>query len=410
MTIVGFSKFNRTVTPKWVSKNVEKIRFDLAIQRNEVWDSDRKSLFIHSLIVGYSIPYFYAQDNGDDYLWMLDGKQRMTTIYKFMNGEFELSPNTPNVGEIEVAGLKYEDLPEEFKDEILTTNLYINTYKNMTEDERDEMFLRLNNGMALTKIELTRVMASSKIMDYVKEIAQKQFFKTIVLNDNQRNRFIDEELILQIMSLVYENNAVSLSSKSIAEFALKIKEIGISDEQMEMMRKVSDYLNDALPIQEKFMKKINIPMIFFCAKKAIEDGVSHEKFGGFIQKFFSGERGKSISFKYNDATSSSSAKIENVRIRLNEILTVYLDTKKFPIYKKPEEKEVRARGRKSSPVVTYNLNDEANDTKDKVENVVNNTMSDIIDNIKQEEQGEQKTDFISYVTPESKEVQTEVVV
>ena len=73
------------------------IRFDHAVQRGYVWDIKRKSLLIHSMLIGYPIPPFYAAKNGECYD-MLDGKQRTNAITDFINGKFELT----DVPEVEV--------------------------------------------------------------------------------------------------------------------------------------------------------------------------------------------------------------------------------------------------------------------------------------------------------------------
>lgn len=339
---MGFTKQNRPMPIKWIQKNEDKLRFDLTIQRSEVWDLDRKSLFIHSLIADYPVPPFYALDNNDDeYLWVLDGKQRLTTIIKFLKGEFALSENTPPIDDVEIDSMKFEELPEDFQDEIRTRNLLVYTFKNMTEDERDEMFLRLNNGMALTKMELNRVTASSKVMSIIQEIAKESFFAdNISITTNQRNRFVDEELLLQIFMLLIKGET-GLASKDITEFVFELKDSGIPEDKIEIVKNTTQYLNEALPVKEKFLKKINIPMIFMMAIKATEEKVEPVKFGGWVQQFFD-----NISYKYKDACSSGSAKKENVKVRLEEIEKNYEQNIATAFdYKKPEQKQTRKRGR-----------------------------------------------------------------
>ena len=65
------------------------IRFDNAVQRGLVWDVQRKSLLIHSMLTGYPIPPFYAVKGGGCYD-MLDGKQRTNAIVDFISRKFEL--------------------------------------------------------------------------------------------------------------------------------------------------------------------------------------------------------------------------------------------------------------------------------------------------------------------------------
>lgn len=344
---MGFTKQSRPIQPRWLEKNEEKVRFDLCIQRNEVWDLDKKSLFIHSIICDYPIPPFFAQDSDDEYLWILDGKQRLTTLIKFMKNEFALSENTPPVENVEIEGLKYEELPKDFQDEIRTRNLLLYTFKNLTDDERDEIFLRLNYGVALSKMELNRVAASSRIMSIIQEIAKEPFFnENISITANQRNRFIDEELLLQIFMLLMKEEGTGLASKDISEFVLELKDQGIPGDKLEIVKNTTKYLNEALPVKEKFLKKINVPMIFMMATKAIKEEVDPVKFGGWVQSFY-----KDIPLRYKDACSAGSAKKENVMRRLEEIEKHYdQNIATAPDYEVPQPKQTtgkRGRPRKS---------------------------------------------------------------
>jgi hypothetical protein len=152
---MSIQKSQMTQTVKWVTRNQEKLNFSYSIQRRSVWKPEQKSLLIHSLIYGYPIPPFYALESDDNNLYMLDGKQRMTTFIDFVEGKFALT-ELPEINNINITGLTFEQLPEDFQDEILTTNLNIYRFKDITDEEVENLFYRLNNGTALSKIELTR--------------------------------------------------------------------------------------------------------------------------------------------------------------------------------------------------------------------------------------------------------------
>ena len=60
-----------------------KVNFDNAVQRGLVWDKDKKSLLIHSMLYGYAIPAMYfTKENG--IYDSLDGKQRSNTIVGYL--------------------------------------------------------------------------------------------------------------------------------------------------------------------------------------------------------------------------------------------------------------------------------------------------------------------------------------
>ena len=85
-----------TWTNKQVAKMIEKetISFDNIVQRGEVWEAWRMSELIWSILMNYPIPPIYCErgtgsdDNKIKRFDCLDGKQRCTTIYKFLSASF----------------------------------------------------------------------------------------------------------------------------------------------------------------------------------------------------------------------------------------------------------------------------------------------------------------------------------
>lgn len=59
-------------------------------QRNFVWDIHKKSLLIESLMLNIPIPAFYFDENEDGMKSVIDGVQRLSTIYSFLKNEFKL--------------------------------------------------------------------------------------------------------------------------------------------------------------------------------------------------------------------------------------------------------------------------------------------------------------------------------
>ena len=54
-------RFNINWTAKALVNQMKKgkVNYDNAVQRNLVWDAEKKSLLIHSMIYGYAIPAMY---------------------------------------------------------------------------------------------------------------------------------------------------------------------------------------------------------------------------------------------------------------------------------------------------------------------------------------------------------------
>ena len=78
------------------------------------------------MIVGYPIPPFFAAKDENGSYSMLDGRQRCNAISSFINSEFELAEDTPDIdydGEIfSIAGCNFEGLPEDLQELIDNKN------------------------------------------------------------------------------------------------------------------------------------------------------------------------------------------------------------------------------------------------------------------------------------------------
>ncbi|WJJ55358.1 hypothetical protein QB910_000114 [Dabrowskivirus KKP3916] len=320
---MSFERSEKSFTIRQFVNKAEKgqLHFDLAIQRNEVWDNLRKSLLIHSILVGFPIPVLFAEDTGDNDLWFMDGKQRGSTILKFHSGDLVLHKDTPDV-ELDdgtpciVANKTFEELPKELQNRLDDYSLHIWQFKNMTEEEKETMFLRLNNGIPLKQEELYRVRAGEKINAFVQEIKSMWFWKKSVnLSRTVKNRFGDEGAIYQILYLLDNNGKpVGFAASELNDFIDDIRERGIEADFKMLVKSITHYLGEAVPYKEMFLKKVNLPMLYVMANKAIQMGIPAPKFGGWAQQFF--EDNKSADTEYSKACANGTGKVEKVRARL----------------------------------------------------------------------------------------------
>lgn len=80
----------RDLTPANIVEMVDAGLIDLPLfQRNYVWDQKKASKLIESLILGLPVPelFFYSEADDSSYK-IIDGQQRLLTIYFFMKGRF----------------------------------------------------------------------------------------------------------------------------------------------------------------------------------------------------------------------------------------------------------------------------------------------------------------------------------
>jgi len=290
--------------------------FNFVIQRkDDIWDSSRKSTLIHSILTDFPVPNLYAIRNKRTYSF-IDGKQRVTCVLDFVENKFSLEKNTPSINTDEIAGKTFSELPSYLQEKIMKHKFEIYRIDEATMEELEELFYRLNNGMPLKQIETTRAILGGKLLLYVETIANTPFFQQkIALSKKARQRFADQELVLQILSLIH-NREAGFSGKEIQQFVKELRRVELQKELVTKIQNVCYYLNEAFPKKEKFLRKLHIPSIFIIALENQENAlvISPKAFGAWCETFF-----QDIPKAYFEASQSGSAKKENVQTRINEM-------------------------------------------------------------------------------------------
>lgn len=78
-------------------------------QRNYVWDIKRASKLIESLILGLPVPQIFLYEQGRNRFLVIDGQQRMMSIYYFMKGRF---PRKEKRAELRTIFAEHGEIPE----------------------------------------------------------------------------------------------------------------------------------------------------------------------------------------------------------------------------------------------------------------------------------------------------------
>ena len=293
------------------------ITFDNAIQRGYVWDLKRKSLLIESMIIGYPIPAFYAKRDESKVFDMLDGKQRSEAICGFLNGEYALT----GVAD-EYEGKYFNDLPEEVQDDIISYSLTVYYFEDITDEEVNEMFYRLNNGKPLTAIELTRV--KTKSFEKIKQLAAHPIF-TDALKESQINRYTNEDIVIKALIMLNVDKP-SLKNDFIRPW---VTETEITEEMARMasvtltdIKKAHDLLVDKGNIKAAKKLYFRTHLISFIPLALQELPSDVAEFAGW---FFTPDKGVTQSFVYNTHCSSGANNQTAVEIRDREIQKAWVE-------------------------------------------------------------------------------------
>lgn len=66
-------------------------------QRNYVWDSKRASRLIESIVIGLPVPQVFLYERGRNDFVVIDGQQRLMSIYYFIKQRFPLKERRPEL-------------------------------------------------------------------------------------------------------------------------------------------------------------------------------------------------------------------------------------------------------------------------------------------------------------------------
>ena len=138
-----------------VDRRKNKIDPRPAYQRGPVWSVSHQQLFIDSILRGFDIPKLYLRTVDDDqYKWeVIDGQQRLRAIWGFLSNGYPVSDDSDPVDGHAIAGEFYKDLHEDLVDQLVAYELSIVSVEETNDQEVEDMFLRLQNGMPLNAAE-----------------------------------------------------------------------------------------------------------------------------------------------------------------------------------------------------------------------------------------------------------------
>jgi hypothetical protein len=177
-----------------------------------IWSLEKQQLFVDSLLNGYDVPKIYLHDlrgrHPTRVYAVVDGKQRLTTIWGFLTDAFALAddfavehanlPELPDGVTHPAAGQRFSQLHPEWQRVLRRTYLAVVLIQNATETDIEDLFSRLNNGEPLTPAE-KRNAAGGDAARLVRAIVADRFFRERVRIPNGRYQHHDAATRLVVL-------------------------------------------------------------------------------------------------------------------------------------------------------------------------------------------------------------------
>lgn len=194
----------------WIEKGVLTLSPDF--QRNMVWDIQRKSLLIESLMLKIPIPAFYFQEDMNGDKLVIDGLQRLSTIYSYMEDGFRLK----GLQYLEnYNGYCYSQLPRKYKTRIEETQMAVNILDSKCHElVKFDVFRRVNTGgVPLNPQEIRNSMATPDTRSLLKQMSESEEFIKATRGRVKDIRMDAQELCLRFIAfwMRYDSHSGQLS-------------------------------------------------------------------------------------------------------------------------------------------------------------------------------------------------------
>lgn len=178
-------------------------------QRQYVWDSTKASKLIESAILQIPLPIVYLSEEKDGKEYVIDGQQRLTSFFAFIDGlfpdgrQFKLSGLNVHA---ELNGKKFNELTDDLQNKINSYGVHTITFlKNSSENLKFEIFERLNTGsVQLNDQELRNCLYRGNFNIALKEMASDPDFMYICGLKIPDKRMKDIELVLRFSAFYHK--------------------------------------------------------------------------------------------------------------------------------------------------------------------------------------------------------------
>lgn len=178
-------------------------------QRQYVWDATKASKLIESAILGIPLPVIYLSEEKDGKEYVIDGQQRLTSFFSYIDGKFPDEKPFKLTGlnvYTDLNGKRFSELTDDLQDKVRYYKIRTITFqKDSSETLKFEIFERLNTGsVQLNDQELRNCLYRGKLNAALKEMAADADFMHICGLRGPDKRMKDRELVLRFCAFFHK--------------------------------------------------------------------------------------------------------------------------------------------------------------------------------------------------------------
>ena len=154
----------------------KRVILDSNFQRDDVWSHVRQAELIESILMGLPLPIFYLNQDRYGRLVVVDGRQRLTAMFKYMNNEYALQKLKIMS---ELNGKHFDELEPVQRAQIEDFQLQAHIILPATpENIKYDIFDRVNRGgVQLNHQEIRNAMYGGKSTELLQKVAESECFR-----------------------------------------------------------------------------------------------------------------------------------------------------------------------------------------------------------------------------------------
>lgn len=199
-------------------------------QRGYIWKQNDEALLIDTIMRQMPMPNFYLTEEydrrkGASIHYAVDGQQRLTAIYKFLNNRFP----------VEIDGNKYyfKDLDVQTQQKITTYKLSGHYLQNFTQADINFLFQRLNRtGFKLTNAELWHnEYYETTLLTTISQIQNehKNYYVPIVYTEENIRRMLPLDDLIDLSNCLLNGSVQGGGKQELGDFLSNRKNISSTD-------------------------------------------------------------------------------------------------------------------------------------------------------------------------------------
>lgn len=178
-------------------------------QRQFVWDSSKASSLIESLLLDVPIPIIYLSEDNDGIYSLIDGQQRLCSIFAYIDGNFpdgKLFLLNKLKVIVDLNGKCYRDIDSQFQEKLDSSSLSTVIIKKESDLElKFDIYERLNTGsVKINDQELRNCLYRGNYLNLLKKLATDDEFRYIMGLKGPDKRMKDVEYVLRFGAFYHQ--------------------------------------------------------------------------------------------------------------------------------------------------------------------------------------------------------------